>query len=75
MRSCTMSPAVVALAMLASLCTPTSAFLPVAFGGVHVQQQQHSVQASTQLFSSLDADVSVLSLSLAKPLGMMLEGK
>jgi hypothetical protein len=69
-RSSTMSPAIVALAMLASLFTTTSAFLPV-FGGVH--QPANAVQ-TTRLFSSVDADVSVLSLSLAKPLGMMLEG-
>jgi hypothetical protein len=62
-----MNPAVVALAMLslASLFTTTSAFAPV-FGGVHVP--------TTRLFSAVDADVSVLSLSLTKPLGMMLEG-
>ena len=71
MRSSMMAPAIVALAMLASLCTTTSAFLPV-FGGVHVQPA-NAVQ-TTRLFSSVDADVSVLSLSLAKPLGMMLEG-
>jgi hypothetical protein len=70
MRCGKMNPAVVALAMLVSLFTTTSAFLP-AFGGVH--QQLHGVQ-TTQLFSSVDADVSVMSLSLAKPLGMMLEG-
>jgi hypothetical protein len=71
MRCCTMNPAVVALAMLASLFTTTSAFLPV-FGGSH----QHASQAFqvTRLFSAVDADVSVLSLSLTKPLGMMLEG-
>jgi hypothetical protein len=68
MRSCTMNPAF-ALTMLTSLFATTSAFLP-AFGGVH---HAHAVQA-TRLFSSVDADVSVLSLSLAKPLGMMLEG-
>jgi hypothetical protein len=70
MRSSNMAPAVVALAMLASLFTTTSAFLPV-FGGVH---QPTNVVQTTRLFSSVDADVSVLSLSLAKPLGMMLEG-
>jgi hypothetical protein len=71
MLSSNMTPAVVALAMLASLCATTSAFLPF-FGGTH---QPAIVAQTTRLFSSVDADVSgVMSLSLAKPLGMMLEG-
>jgi ferredoxin len=64
-----MSPTgtVAALAMAASLFTVASAFLPIApvFGGHH-----HGV--TTRLFAAVDTEVS-LSLSLTKPLGMILE--